>query len=109
MINKHTELPWEYKKLICNESKNETRIVYTISIPSNNPGARIWIGDINKENNAEFIIRACNLHYELLEALQYLLEARHMKKAFGKDIVYEHLKKRGWEAAERAVNKAIEK
>lgn len=58
---KHTPLPWRVR----DDGKSWAIIG---AEPS-------WIGDIDKRNhnaatNAEFIIRACNSHYELMEALK---------------------------------------
>lgn len=33
-----------------------------------------WDGAINNQANATFIVKACNSHYELLEALKYITE-----------------------------------
>lgn len=68
---KHTELPWYFK-----ERKDHNGLGY-ISIThregDTNPKwdtARCW--DIE---DAAFIVRACNNHYKLVEALKRLLQA----------------------------------
>ena len=59
---KHTALPWKFEQT--------TKTIR--QIPSNCWIASVdsWDGLVNNNADSEFIIRACNSHYELLEALK---------------------------------------
>lgn len=65
---KHTELPWE-------QGDGD--------IYSPNIGTVAKASDqmINVVDNAEFIVKACNMHYEMLEAL--ILVNKDLNKHFG--------------------------
>ncbi len=87
---KHTELPWNFY---------EGAEYYLIN--SGNI-TRICVADIkrefaNAEANAQFIVKACNSHYELLEALK---KAKSILGIWEND--YEEIKK----IIEQAIQKA---
>jgi hypothetical protein len=78
---KHTELPWTCSKPLKgfntesisvdkDEGANSKRMIFEIS--SN----FLCCSELNEEDraNAKFIVKACNSHYELLEALQLTLK-----------------------------------
>jgi len=58
---KHTELPWELEQT----EKNTNNL--DILIKTNDEK---WVSWSYKESNAEFIVRACNNHYKLLDTLK---------------------------------------
>jgi hypothetical protein len=65
---KHTPLPWSHSPVI--ENRQFAAQIW------NKEGRSICIIDALNETgtaNAEFIVRACNSHYELLEALTGIL------------------------------------
>lgn len=74
-MNKHTPLPWlkhdgsiysNAKEAMCQNGEIRSNMV-AIILPT-------WImPDSEKEANAEFIFKACNFHYELLEALKKVI------------------------------------
>lgn len=59
--SKYTPLPWKISK---NEANWDSNIIYDAL----NPIAECNGIMLNAEENAQFIIRACNSHYNLLEA-----------------------------------------
>lgn len=71
----HTSLPWK----IWEDTRKETHIPYfETCITYDSDGGKI-VARINDssgevEENAAFIIRACNSYYELLEACKELIE-----------------------------------
>lgn len=96
----HTPLPWERQSTDCEGPD------YGVSIIGSNLGGLVaaalpWSteiedGDFSRvEANAEFIVRACNSHYDLLEALQALVNS------FEK-----HRPKKYWDDARAAIAKA---
>jgi len=64
---KHTELPYSYE--YDNRGNGSFHEWYNIL------GAGNIIGQMETEQGAEFIVRACNSHYDLLEALGHLCKA----------------------------------
>jgi hypothetical protein len=67
---KHTELPWEYTSSGVFFSKEAKEFVQILSP---------WSGGVWKENkqataNAEFIVKAVNNHYQLLNAAKYAFD-----------------------------------
>ena len=75
--NKHTPGPW-----MCEEEGELEGVSYAIRTDKPYPFNTEWIADtfllgrdssIGK-HNAEFIVRACNSHYEMLEALEAILK-----------------------------------
>lgn len=66
MKTKHTPLPWSVNTLNCDQGK--------ISIVDKE---EFIISELyfcyNREANADFIVKACNNHYKLVEAVQELL------------------------------------
>lgn len=47
-----------------------------------------------------------NIHEELVEALQLLIDAKDYKEQFGKDSLYESKKSRAWNKARKTLAKA---
>lgn len=100
MEQKHTPLPWHWAKARTMQHLHDTKnsCFAQISMP-------IWATVSHGENDmreqykadAEFIVRACNSHYELLEALKHL--ARY--EAFSDSSWYPAIK-----AAQEAIAKA---
>lgn len=58
---------WKVKKSIATTLHNEKNVLWQIEDDTCNPIA--LLGN-DKETNANFIVTACNSHYELLEALK---------------------------------------
>ena len=64
---KHTPLPWRVEtKAITHPDIGDVAVVYMI----NNADESVY----EQEANAKFIVRACNSHYELLEACKEAYE-----------------------------------
>lgn len=72
MTQKHTPLPWH-------RNVNHKYPIYAETTPGKKdwkyianiiPGERASTTDEEKDANLEFIVHACNSHYELLEALK---------------------------------------
>jgi len=77
MNNKHTPTPWVYMStkgiyLGCDENQ---KMAYAIESPSGNS----WVLQLDREANAEFIVRAVNAHDELLRACNALVECQGEK------------------------------
>ena len=87
MTHKHTPTPWGY---------NVDAITKTKQTPNGLMQEKICYG-VKNTYDAEFITRACNNHYELLEALEDLLQAWNGEQVF----TFEH-----WADAEKAIKKA---
>ena len=93
MKNKHTPLPWKVEPIYNNKTGeiqyyikdiNQDTIAdlyFTRSID----GETKFFPHPNSEANAAFIVRACNSHYELLEALKDLTDA--IKDGMGKSAI----------------------
>lgn len=76
----HTPLPWKSDKAFCNETGKETRAIYhypneawCVEVVESQNGEECIFGNYTgsegeADANLEFIVRACNSHYELLEA-----------------------------------------
>ena len=70
-FNKHTPLPWKVYY-----AKNNGQVILGTgeengcAVQAHN--GSFWRDDEEAKNNAEFVIHACNNHYELLEALENL-------------------------------------
>jgi hypothetical protein len=64
---KHTPLPWRYQDDDTFDLLDNKRIV-----GANLISPALVFGGLARESeaNAEFIVRACNAHYEMLEALK---------------------------------------
>jgi len=63
MTSKHTALPWEEHDYYVSDKDGNT-----IALTDNGDPEKFEI----HQANAEFIVRACNSHYDLLEALKTL-------------------------------------
>jgi len=65
MTTQHTPTPWQHGEGICEHK------IYSITRPELDEIARCY-GDSAKEahDNAAFIVRACNAHEGLIEALE---------------------------------------
>lgn len=62
----HTPLPWFVSRALIGQKSESLRVV-------NGDGAVVALAKAargNKQANGEFIVRACNSHYESLEALE---------------------------------------
>ncbi len=75
----HTPTPWKLQHYIGHEGyiDNQDRECYAGRIVADNDYV-IWAGpfsfwSLHNPDNAEFIVRACNSHDELLEALEELV------------------------------------
>lgn len=81
---KHTPLPWKGSHITKDVHCRDLKIIYSASYEDgeNSEPARVY-GDTTKqlEANAEFILRACNSHYELLEAFEQMLAYIEMRLA----------------------------
>lgn len=83
--SKHTPLPWKVYY-----AKNNGQVILGTGEENgcaiqNHSGA-FWRDDDEAKANAEFVVRACNSHYELLEALECLLDKAD--KEWGKSLVW---------------------
>lgn len=72
-MTKHTPLPWKVYY-----AKNNGQIILGTGEENgcaiqNHSGA-FWRDDEEAKANAEFVVRACNSHYELLEALEQVID-----------------------------------
>ena len=70
---KHTELPWKYT--YDNDTGNNDEgfwEFFTIMTDTTIPGDE-RIGRTERAGDAEFICRACNGYYDMLEALKYVV------------------------------------
>lgn len=69
--NKHTPLPWQIKHMdiAAGYSNRADKHLYIESVPLKKKGFVGNIMSVGDKENAEFITRACNSHYELLTAL----------------------------------------
>lgn len=108
----HTPLPWavNYKGSIGHiksiaETKKETgKYPLTPTVCRFKELAGV-ISKENAEANAEFIVRACNNHYKLLEALKDLMiDAGGGSKACGHDFTCNC----AWDKAKEAIKEAEE-
>jgi hypothetical protein len=71
MNRKHTPLPWnltEHKVHLVNGEMTEHK--FTVDLPENGFHLAEIKGYGERAANAAFFFRACNSHYELLEALE---------------------------------------
>lgn len=76
MEKKHTELPWT---LLESEDEDDYAIIKIDGMPGTTFIAKeIKQGYDDGKSDAEFIIKACNNHYALLEALKGLLDAANV-------------------------------
>lgn len=71
---KHTPLPWEWVKQEDRDPILVSKLTGETIIDSA-PYENIWFATFNNNSDgivpdAEFIVRACNSHYELVEALE---------------------------------------
>lgn len=74
---KHTALPWNIR-YEGQTLTNKPNGVFRIDGPSGLPLANVHSPKFDRTEgrvNAEFMVRACNAHYELLEALEALVNA----------------------------------
>lgn len=62
---KHTELPWAKKSFVDNRKHGGEHHTYLVT-PQRGVYGTLF------EADASFIVRACNAHYDLLEALKYV-------------------------------------
>jgi len=79
---KHTELPWDWNDSLL-KSDGFVEIFTHIDVDGVSPIADVYrhlwsdsgpaINDEQAKANAEFIVRACNNYYELLEACRWIL------------------------------------
>lgn len=82
MTQKHTALPWGVSHGYCLTGSDERTRHYVAGPEPKSIGIKIatpwiegaWDGDEEANANAAFIVRACNSHYELLEALEKAAE-----------------------------------
>ena len=71
---KHTKLPWFYE--YDNYGNGSFSEWYNIGPSEHNSSDDIdGIGKIDSEIDAQFVIKACNSHYNLLEACKEIYEA----------------------------------
>ena len=83
-MTKHTELPWEVDKenvhagQICS-CHGDADTWYEVWTPN-------WQNGIDQQANAEFIVKACNNHYQLLDALKGLLARAEQELADPGDV-----------------------
>lgn len=64
---KHTELPWATGSIGELQEDDELEFCRLYG-----PGENVTICDAWSEANAEFIVKACNAHYGLIEALKMI-------------------------------------
>lgn len=67
-MTEHTDLPWKYRSAATFEG-------FTIANSNDSTIAKLYVFSDNTEANAEFIVKACNCHYDLLTALDDCIEA----------------------------------
>lgn len=69
-MGEHTPGPWQHVV----RNRGEVRVRDEIT----SPGGVVVVDDVGREEDATFIVRACNSHYELLETLyQYVSDLRY--------------------------------
>lgn len=101
MSTKHAPLPWKFNVALLREAR--------IYIPKTNGllylrNEDVKSDDFNMADNAEFIVRACNSHYEMLEELW------HEFICLGKDGAnadLNHPKRQDWERKRALIQKAM--
>ena len=82
---KHTDLPWKVGYIT---AENEIDFEVGVETVEDN----YWIGSTGLEEeptgeaNAEFICRACNSHYALLEALRLVMETATLGKVSSRGV-----------------------
>ena len=91
---KHMKLP-----IICIESVSRpNEICYDLlSHPDKN--SFYYMGEINKKENAEFIVKAVNNHYQLLETLQEVIDSGLLS---GLTILHDDIKNKVYAAIHKA-------
>ena len=76
--SKHTQLPWRFGRTDMSESimivDNHDNYVAAVRIRQTGGGAISAAMEGPRRSNAEFIVRACNSHDELLEACKAVIE-----------------------------------
>ena len=73
---KHTALPWKVQEQKFEiESEDSTNFETTYSVSPTIDKLADCYGLAEQKANAEFIVKACNSHYELLEALAIAAKA----------------------------------
>ncbi len=70
---KHTPLPWHISNHAFGGADTGAKIIVRSNKAIVVCAATVHIGGVNAETNAAFIVRACNSHYELLEALRNMV------------------------------------
>ena len=90
---KHTKLPWTDPRIY----KNPKGEIYRVVVYGGDPLLSVhsqrtdWKNQLGATANAEFIVRACNSHYDLIEVCQTLVDSwnnaeRHFRASHG-DVV----------------------
>jgi len=101
---KHTPLPWKFDvKANMLSGKCEMVVFHEFDHGFES------VATIRKdEKDAEFIIRACNMHYELLEALKELVGEYKNGYGFVNDrgVIKLYMNKSTWEIAENLISKS---
>lgn len=101
---KHTPLPWSWDGPVWDYDKEEEApwLVHEYG----NSFDSVITGELScSKENAEFIVRACNNHYKLLEALKDLMiDAGGGSKACGHDFTCNC----AWDKAKEAIKEAEE-
>ena len=105
MTSKHTPGPWEkqtdsYSILAPERFDNEEGGRIIAHITDDRPLTEQWA-------NAQFIVQACNSHYELLEALKKLVPITWNDGPLAK--AYEAIGKQAEEAIAKAEGKEVER
>jgi len=71
METKHTELDWDYaENPDCQNAQHDR---FLVRCKTEYPDVYGTVAMCGYKPNAEFIVRACNAHYDLLEALENIL------------------------------------
>lgn len=107
MTNKHTPLPWTNKPgpfFVCQVGSNfDDPGIWSEAFQTD--GTPFPFGD--KKDDAAFIVRACNSHYELLATLKELVEVERKDKLTNPDIsATDAYRGEVWNKARAAISKA---
>jgi hypothetical protein len=114
---KHTRLPWQQGRLLMTvvtkrwseESRAdhdafEKRKIFCNFYTDDQGRGREFVAEARSAEDAEFIVRACNSHYELVEALYDMYQGwKYIRETHG------DLPGVGWDRAEKKAFVALEK
>ena len=87
MTSKHTDLPWKLSP------ERDFIILMPEAAEVGHGHKYIAVGGGNTEANVEFILKAVNSHYEMLEAIDTAVkELEFVRDEYAMDVLIDHLK-----------------